>query len=235
MMNSGVLQITTKGSKIGQINALTVQEIGGYSFGTPSRITAQTSPGNKGLINIERQVNLAGPIQHKGVLILEGFLSGTFSKDTPLSCNGFLTFEQNYGMVEGDSASAAELCAILSSLSQLPLRQDIAITGSINQFGEIQAVGGVNQKIEGFYNVCKKVGLTGEQGVLLPYSNRNNVILSQEVTDALEKGTFHIWTINHIKEAMAMLTGHPAEKIYGEIQKTLDHFRKAYEKQLPLS
>lgn len=228
MLEEGVLKISVKGSKIAQINGLTVQEVGGYNFGTPSRITARTSPGEKGVINLERAVELSGPIQQKGVLILEGFLKGTFAQKMPLSCDCSLTFEQNYGAVEGDSASAAELCVILSSLSQTPLYQNIAITGSMNQFGEMQAVGRVSEKIEGFFKVCEKMGLTGDQGVIIPHSNKMNVILSEKVTDAVTAGRFHIWTASHVTDALTVLTGKPSQQIFSQAQKVLTTYSNLY-------
>ena len=227
-LHEGILNITTQGEKVGQINGLTVQDVGGFTFGSPSRITAQSSVGDEGVINIEHMVEMSGPIQHKGVLILEGFLRGTFARTAPLTCNCFITFEQTYVGVEGDSASAAELCAILSSLSGIPLRQNLALTGAINQFGEIQAVGGINEKVEGFFHACKKSGLTGDQGVLIPQANERNLLLSTEVVEAIEKEKFHLWSVKHVTEAISLLSGEPHRQIFSKVQKTLDVYGKIY-------
>lgn len=232
LYEEGVTSLHTEGTVVGQVNALTVQTVGSDSFGAPTRITARTYMGRKGVVNIEHMVKLSGPIQHKGVLGLEGYLRGTFSQHFPLSFSCYLTFEQSYVGIEGDSASLAELCAILSSLSEIPLRQDIAITGSINQFGEVQSVGGINDKIEGFFYICQQRGWTGEQGVIIPETNRDSVAVIPEVSDAISKGKFHIWTVDSIGDALEILTGVPAGQASftkdGVMQKTV--FGKAYQK-----
>lgn len=234
MVHEGIIHIATKGEKVGQVNGLTVQEVGGYEFGSPARITAQSSIGMKGMINIEHMVEMGGSIQHKGVLILEGFLRSYFAQDFPLSCNCSITFEQTYVGVEGDSASAAELCAVLSSLSKMPLRQDIAITGAINQFGDIQAVGGVSQKIEGFYKACKRKGLLNTQGVIIPRSNESSLVLSPEVSEAVEKDEFHIWSITHVTDALELLTKTSVKDIFKKAKKTLEGYDKSLKKRYGL-
>lgn len=210
MIGEGTLYIDTEGSKIGQVNGLAVYSYGEFMFGKPSRITAQTFMGNKGVINIEREAKLSGKTHDKGVLILSGYLGGKYGGKTPLALSATLTFEQSYSYVEGDSASAAELFAILSSLAELPIRQGIAVTGSINQKGEIQPIGGVNEKIEGFFDACKRKGLTGEQGVIIPKSNVKNLMLKKEVVEAVKEGKFHIYPISTVDEGIEILTGVPA-------------------------
>jgi predicted ATP-dependent protease len=176
-------------------------------FGRPSRISARVRPGTGKLVDIEREVELGGPIHAKGVLILAGFLGGRYALDVPLSLHASLVFEQSYGGVEGDSASTAELCALLSALADLPLRQDLAVTGSVNQAGEVQAVGGVSEKIEGFFDLCTARTLSGTQGVLIPASNVQHLMLRQEVIDACAAGRFAVWPIRTVDEAIALLTG----------------------------
>ena len=204
-LENGFTLIETKGSRVGVINGLSVLSTGEYSFGRPSRITVTTSPGNKGIVNIEREVNMSGPIHNKGVLILGGYLAENFAQEFPLSLNANICFEQNYGGVDGDSATGAELYALLSSLSKIPLKQSIAATGSMNQKGEIQVVGGISEKIEGFYSACKKQGLNDNQGVIIPKNNSRNLILSDEVTTAIEKGKFTIYTVERVEEAIEIL------------------------------
>jgi predicted ATP-dependent protease len=179
-------------------------------FGQPTRITATVGPGREGIIDIEREVEMGGPIHSKGVLILGGYLSHKYAQDKPLTLSARLVFEQSYEGVEGDSASSTELYSILSALSGLPIKQGTAVTGSVNQRGEVQAIGGVNQKIEGFYNVCKAKGLTGEQGVIIPMSNVKNLMLREEVVEAVRSNKFHIWTVETIDEGIQILTGVPA-------------------------
>lgn len=210
MIREGSLYIDTQGAKIGQINALSVYGYGEYFFGRPARITAQTFMGNKGVINIEREAKLSGKTHNKGVLILAGYLGGTYGQRAPLSLSATLTFEQSYSFIEGDSASAAELFAILSSLSELPINQEIAITGSVNQKGEIQPIGGVNEKIEGFFDTCKIQGFTGGQGVIIPKSNVKNLMLKKPISEAVRAGEFHIYPISHVHEGIEILTGVPA-------------------------
>jgi ATP-dependent Lon protease len=206
-IDDGTLMIDTSGSVVGQVNALSVYDLGDYAFGKPSRITAVTSLGNSGVINIEREADLSGNTHNKGVLILSGFLRARYGQESPIVMSASLCFEQSYGGVDGDSASSTELYAILSSLSGLPIRQEIAVTGSINQKGEIQPIGGVNEKIEGFFNVCRARGLTGTQGVIIPKQNVPDLMLDHEVIDAVEKGEFHIYPVGHVDEGIEILTG----------------------------
>jgi len=205
-----IIKIDVAGEKIGQVNGLSVMSLGDIEFGRPSRITAVTSPGQEGILDIEREAKLGGPIHTKGVLILAGFLAERFARERPLSLSARLVFEQSYSGVEGDSASSTELYAILSSLAGLPIQQGIAVTGSVNQRGEVQAIGGVNEKIEGFYEVCKLKGLTGAQGVMIPASNVKNLMLKEEIVEAVRAGQFHIWAVHTIDEGIALLTGAPA-------------------------
>ena len=202
-----VALIDTAGRHIGQINGLSVTELGGFSFGRPTRITCQVRPGSGKVVDIEREVELGGPLHSKGVLILSGFLAGRYALDTPMSLFASLVFEQSYGGVEGDSASSAELYALLSALADVPLRQDLAVTGSVNQHGEIQAIGGVNEKIEGFYDICEKRGLTGTQGVLIPQANVQHLMLRKDVLDACAAGRFAVHPIATLNEGIALLTG----------------------------
>jgi lon-related putative ATP-dependent protease len=203
----GTLLIDIDGAKVGQMNALSVYLLGDYEFGRPNRVTAVAYPGRTGVIDIERQAKLGGAIHTKGVLILSSLLNARYGRSQPLSLSASLTFEQSYDEVEGDSASAAELYAVLSSLAEIPLRQDRAVTGSINQLGQIQPVGGINEKIEGFFAVCKARGLTGDQGVIIPAANQRNLMLSREVIQAVRNKQFHIWTIRTVDEGIPILTG----------------------------
>lgn len=207
MIDKGLIFIDTTGSVIGQVNGLSVYDTGEYSFGRPSRITAKTGVGASGVINIEREAELSGPIHSKGVFILSGYLRSKYAQNKPMALSASLCFEQSYSGVEGDSASSAELYALLSDLANLPIRQDLAVTGSVNQKGEIQPIGGVNQKIEGFYAVCKSKGLTGTQGVIIPASNIEDLMLRQEVVDAVRQGRFHIYAVKTIDEGIELLTG----------------------------
>lgn len=199
--------ISTEGTHVGMVNGLTVLTVGRLSFGQPVRITAIASPGDEGVVDIEREVDMAGPIHSKGMLILSGYMRGRYMKHKAMGFNGSIVMEQNYSGVEGDSASSAELLALLSSLAELPMRQDLAITGSINQFGEIQPIGGVNEKIEGFYKICHTRGLTGKQGVIIPQSNTAHLMLNAEVRQAIADERFHVYSINHIDEALSLMTG----------------------------
>lgn len=207
MIDKGTIFIDTQGSVVGQVNGLSVYDTGEYSFGKPSRITAKTGVGTSGVINIEREAELSGPIHSKGVYILSGFLRDRYAQDKPLALSASLCFEQSYGGVEGDSASSAELYALLSSLSGLPLKQNFAVTGSVNQKGEVQPIGGVNQKIEGFFAVCKAKGLTGIQGVIIPHANIEDLMLHNEVIDAVKQDKFHIYAVKTIDEGIQLLTG----------------------------
>jgi len=210
MIDEGTLLVDTDGAVIGQINGLSVYLLGDYSFGKPSRLTVRTYLGKGGVVNIEREAKLSGPIHDKGVLILAGFFGERFARDKPLSLAASICFEQSYSGVEGDSASSAELYGLLSSLSGIPLKQGVAVTGSVNQHGKIQPIGGVNEKIEGFYAVCKAQGLTGEQGVIIPAQNVKNLMLKEEVIDAVRAGRFHIWAVSDVDVGIEILSGTPA-------------------------
>ena len=202
--------IDVSGSVVGQVNGLAVYDLGDFSFGKPSRITAQTYAGRSGVINIEREAALSGRTHDKGVLILSGYLGARFGRDRPLTLSASLAFEQSYQGVDGDSASSTELYAILSSLSGLPVNQNIAVTGSVNQMGEIQPIGGVNQKIEGMFDVCRLSGLTGNQGVMIPHQNVKNLMLREDVVEAIKQGRFHIYAVQTVDEGVEILTGQPA-------------------------
>jgi len=206
----GVFLIDTEGTRIGQINGLSVMESGGFAFGRPSRVTASVAVGREGIIDIERQALLGGPTHTKGVLILGGYLANKYAQDKPLSLSAKLVFEQSYGGVDGDSASSTELYAILSALSGLPVNQSFAVTGSVNQRGDVQAIGGVNEKLEGFFEVCKAKGLNGKQGALIPASNVQNLMLKEEIVQAAEEGKFTIYPVRTIDEGIEILTGVPA-------------------------
>ena len=208
----GVLKIDTEGEVVGQVNGLSVMDLGDMSFGRPTRITASTAVGPEGVVDIDREAKLGGPIHTKGVLILGGILAERFAGNMPLSLSARLVFEQSYSEVEGDSASSAELYALLSSLANAPVKQNIAVTGSVNQKGEVQAIGGVNQKIEGFYDICKAKGLTGQQGVLIPSSNVQNLMLREDVVEAIRDGKFSIYSVDSVDEGIEVLTGVPAGK-----------------------
>ena len=207
LINRGTIMIDAEGEVVGQVNGLSVYSLGDIAFGKPSRITAKTFLGRGGVINIERESQLSGPIHSKGVMILSGYLGAKYAQDKPLSLSASLCFEQSYEGVEGDSASSAELYAILSSLSEIPVKQNIAVTGSVNQKGEIQPIGGVNQKIEGFFQICQSKGLNGEQGVLIPHQNLRNLMLREEVVDAVRQGQFHIYSARTIDDGIEILTG----------------------------
>ncbi len=213
LIKEGTIFIDTEGAVIGQINGLAVYQLGDYNFGTPSRLTVRTYLGKNGIINIEREAKLSGSIHDKGLLILSGFFGERFGSDKPLTLSASICFEQNYGGIDGDSASSTELYALLSSLSRLPLRQDIAVTGSVNQLGKVQPIGGVNQKIEGFYALCKARGLTGQQGVIIPAANTKNLMLKTEVIKAVERGQFTIWKVDRIDQGIEILTGVEAGKL----------------------
>jgi predicted ATP-dependent protease len=210
MIEEETILIDTQGEVVGQVNGISVLPLGDYAFGKPSRITARTHVGKAGVVNIDRESELGGRIHNKGVMILTGYLGGKFAQDIPLAFSASITFEQLYEEVEGDSASSAELYALLSSLSGYPIRQDLAVTGSVNQRGQVQAIGGVNQKIEGFYNVCKLKGLTGDQGVIIPESNIKHLMLREEVVEAIDRGEFHVFPVAHIDQGIELLTSVPA-------------------------
>lgn len=208
----GTLRIDTEGSRVGQVNALSVLDLGNFVFGQPSRITATTRLGEGKIIDIERETELGGRFHSKGVLILSNFLASRFAQKVPLSVAASLVFEQSYGMVDGDSASVAELCALLSALGNIPIQQQLAVTGSINQLGDVQAIGGVNQKVEGFYDVCKAKGLTGDQGVLVPASNVRHLMLRPDVVEAVQRGEFAVYAVERIDDAIEILSGVTAGK-----------------------
>lgn len=212
MIQNGTIMIDTEGKKVGQINGLSIMSIGEYSFGKPAKITANTYVGKAGIVNVEREVELSGTSHSKGVMILSAYIGEKFAQERPLALSASLCFEQMYNGVDGDSASSTELYAILSSLSELPIKQNIAVTGSVNQKGEIQPIGGVTDKIEGFFHICKLRGLTGEQGVMIPYQNIKNLNLNDEVIKAVKDGLFHIYAIKNIDEGIELLTGVPAGK-----------------------
>ncbi len=201
------IYIDTDGTAVGQINGLSYLDVGGFSFGKPNRITARVRLGKGEIVDIEREAALAGPIHSKGVLILSGFLEGRFAQRYPLSLSASLVFEQSYGGIDGDSASSAELYALLSALADVPLRQDLAVTGSVNQHGVVQPIGGVNEKIEGFFDVCRERGLTGDQGVLIPASNTDHLMLRPDVVAAAEAGDFHVYPVETVDEGIELLTG----------------------------
>jgi lon-related putative ATP-dependent protease len=241
----GSIMIDVAGAVAGQINGLAVYQIGEYSFGRPVRITAETFMGKPGVINIEREADLSGSIHDKGVLILSGYLGSVFAQYHPLSLAISITFEQSYNDIDGDSASAAELYAILSSLSGIPIRQGIAVTGSVNQKGRVQVIGGVNQKVEGFFEVCREKGLTGAQGVIIPFCNVQNLMLRKDVVDAVRMRKFHVYRVSTVEEGIEILTGvsagrpdgegrYPPGTVFGEVQKKLktymDRARRARQK-----
>lgn len=229
--------IALAGEKVGQANGLTVLDLGDYRFGFPVRVTARTHAGDEGLLNIEREVELSGPIHDKGVLILHSYLTSLFAHIAPLALNASVMFEQEYSGVEGDSASCAEFYALLSSLADLPLKQSIGVTGAVNQHGEMLPVGGINEKIEGYFRSCETMGLDGKQGVLIPQRNRRHLMLDRRVVDAVAQGRFHIYTAEQASEGMELLTGvafgvlgeggYPADSVLGRAQKTLQDYRKA--------
>jgi len=234
----GDVLISLQGNEIGQLNGLTVVDLGDHRFGFPVRVTARTHAGGDGLINIEREVEMSGPLHDKGVFILHSYLSFLFAHNAPLALSAAIVFEQEYSGIEGDSASCAELYALLSSLSGLPLWQGIAVTGALNQHGEVLPVGGINEKIEGYFRVCAEAGLNGGQGVLIPHRNRRHLMLDRRVAEAVSQGLFHIHTVEHVTEGLELLTGMPAGQanasglypsgsVLGHAQKTLLAFRRA--------
>ena len=206
----GIVRIDIDGAVVGQINGLAVVEFADVAFGHPTRITANTFMGQEGVVNIERETSMAGPIHNKGLLTLSSYLGRVYAQDMPLALSARLAFEQNYGGIDGDSASSTELYCLLSSLADVPVKQNIAVTGSVDQFGNIQPIGGVNEKIEGFFAYCRERGLTGDQGVMIPWQNERHLMLSHEVVDAVRKRQFHIWTVKNIDEGIELLTGMPA-------------------------
>jgi lon-related putative ATP-dependent protease len=210
LIEDGTIVIDTEGERVGQVNGVAILDLGDHSFARPSRVTARVALGKGGIESIEREIELSGPIHSKGFMILTGYLAATYAQDCPLAVSATLTFEQSYDEIEGDSASSTELYALLSALSGLPIAQGIAVTGSVDQNGNVQAVGGVTRKIEGFYATCKARGLTGTQGVVIPAANVRNLMLDQEVVDAVRDGMFHVWTVRTIDEGIELLTGRRA-------------------------
>jgi ATP-dependent Lon protease len=207
LIGDGTLVVHIRGTSVGQINGLAVLDVGGYSFGRPARVTATVALGQAGVINIEREARMSGSTHDKGIMILSGFIRSRFGQQHPVAMTASICFEQSYSGIDGDSASSTELYALLSALSGVPLRQDLAVTGSVDQYGAVQAIGGVNQKVEGFYRVCKAIGLTGTQGVLVPRTNVSNLMLDPETTGAIERGEFHIYPIDSIDRGIEALTG----------------------------
>jgi lon-related putative ATP-dependent protease len=210
MILRNIALIETTGERIGQVNGLSVLSLAGHAFGTPTRITARVRPGTGRIVDIEREVELSGPLHSKGVLILSGFIAGRYALNAPMSLYASLVFEQSYGGVDGDSASSTELYALLSALAELPVRQELAVTGSVDQHGQVQAIGGVNEKIEGFFDVCAARGLTGTQGVLIPQANAQHLMLRADVVEACAAGRFAVYAVRTIDEGIRLLTGHDA-------------------------
>ncbi len=238
MIKNGVYLIDTKGQKVGQVNGLAVLGVGDYAFGRPSKITASVGVGREGIIDIERQAQMGGPTHTKGLMILSGYLNAMFARNIPLGLTARVVFEQSYSGVDGDSASSTELYCILSALAEVEIKQYIAVTGSVSQRGEVQAIGGVNEKVEGFFEVCKKEGLTGQQGCMIPESNVQNLMLKDEVVDAVKNGKFHIYPVRTIEEGIEVLTGLKGGKrlqdgsfepgsVFDRVQKRLDGMAEA--------
>jgi lon-related putative ATP-dependent protease len=237
LIREGILMIETGGARVGELNGIAVYDVGDYRFGKPTKITASVAVGRAGIVNIEREADLSGKSHDKGVLILAGYFRARFAQKVPLALSASLAFEQSYSGVEGDSASSTELYALVSALSGLPLRQDVAVTGSVNQKGEIQAIGGVNEKIEGFFDTCRAFGLTGRQGVLIPRANVDDLMLRKDVVAAIAEGKFRIFTISTAEEGIELLTGVAAglpdeegeyqpDTVYGLVQKRLAKMAK---------
>ncbi|WP_340121097.1 ATP-binding protein [Methylobacter svalbardensis] len=212
----GTILIDTEGESIGKVNGLTVLEVGCSSFGAPVRITTSVYPGSRGIVDVEREVELGQAIHSKGVMILSGYLGHTYAQQFPLAISGSIAIEQSYGYIDGDSASLAELCCLISALTRMPIKQTFAVTGSINQYGEVQAVGGVNEKIEGFFRLCQARGLNGQHAVIIPAANKRNLMLKQEVIDAVAKGLFAVYAVSRVDETLELLTGQPAGVLDGE-------------------
>jgi len=213
-LTDGTVLLDIAGSAVGRINGLSVMDMGDYAFGHPVRLTASVGPGRRGVVSIEREVEMSGPIHGKGVLILGGYLTRVCGQTGPLSLTATLVFEQQYGMVEGDSASLAELCVLLSAVASAPLRQDVAVTGSVNQHGQVQPVGGVTEKIEGFFDFCRAKGFTGTQGVFIPASNRRHLMLRDDVVEAVANGQFHVWLGEEVDDALQLLSGMGADDVH---------------------
>ncbi|MDX9801694.1 MAG: ATP-binding protein [Spirochaetia bacterium] len=232
MMEEGTIKICVEGKKTGVVNGLAVYDRGFYTFGRPFLVSATVAPGDEGIINIEREAGLSGEIYNKAVMIIEGFVRSCYGKNFPVSMFASICFEQSYGEIEGDSASSTEIYALLSAITELPIRQDIAVTGSVNQFGQIQPIGGVNEKIEGFYSICEKFGLTGTQGVIIPQSNVKNLVLEKTVKEAVRNGKFSIYPISHINEGISILSGIDAGEADEKGSFPAHSFNKLVEKKL---
>jgi ATP-dependent Lon protease len=241
LIAEGTVLMDVDGAAVGQVNGLAVYQMGDFSFGKPSRITAKTFMGRGGIVNIERESKMSGNSHDKGVLILGGYLGGKYAQQSPLSLSSSVCFEQSYNGVDGDSASSTELYAILSSLAEVPITQGIAVTGSVNQNGEVQAIGGVNFKIEGHYDVCRLKGLTGAQGVMIPQANVRNLMLRADVVEAVRAGRFRIYSVRTIDEGIEVLTGiaggargsdgtYPAGSVNDRVQKKLQLFTEQQKK-----
>jgi predicted ATP-dependent protease len=222
LIADATIMVDTEGDVVGQINGLAVLHTGDYVFGQPHRITAQTYLGRKGILNIDRESSLSGNFHDKGLLILTGYLNGKFAQSRPFPVSASIAFEQTYSRIDGDSASSTELYALLSSLSGIPIQQGIAVTGSVNQKGEIQPIGGVIEKIEGFFYVCKAKGFTGQQGVIIPHQNVKNLVLKDEVVSAVQEGQFHIWAVRTIEDGISILTDRNAEEVFEQVEQRLD-------------
>ncbi|MGH9462938.1 MAG: Lon protease family protein, partial [Vicinamibacteria bacterium] len=242
LIRDGVLMIDIDGARVGQVNGLSVYDLGDYRFGSPTKITAAVATGRGGIINIERESDLSGRTHNKGMLILAGYFRSRFAERRPVSLSASVAFEQSYNGVDGDSASSTELYALLSALSDLPIRQDLAVTGSVNQKGEIQAIGGVNQKAEGFFDVCRIRGLTGKQGVLIPESNVSDLMLRKDMVEAIKAGNFHVYPVRTVEEGIEILTGVPAgvqdeaghfssDSVYRRVSDRLEEMAKAVKEQ----
>ena len=232
----GAIFIDVAGKVVGQVNGLVVMGLGDYPFGLPSRITARVYMGRRDVVQIDRESSLSGPIHDKGVLILQGYLGGRYALDYPLTLSASITFEQSYGGVEGDSASSAELFALMSALANLPIRQDIAVTGSVNQLGQIQPIGGVTQKIEGFFQICQQRGLTSAQGVIIPRANLSNLMLNDDVIAAVRAGNFHVYAVETVDEAISLLTGKSAKAVHAAVDARLRYLAErlaAFEEHPP--
>jgi predicted ATP-dependent protease len=236
------LLIDTAGARTAQVNGLAVMQLGDYAFGRPSRITATARLGQGGVVDIEREAKLGGKLHSKGVMILSAYLADRYARNQPLSLAASLVFEQSYGTIDGDSASVAELCVLLSALADVPILQSLAVTGSVNQHGQVQAIGGVNEKIEGFFDLCAVRGLSGEQGVIIPAANVKHLMLNDAVVEAARTGQFHVYAVEHVDEALSLLTGleageadadgrYPPDSVNGRVQQRVEELvalRKRY-------
>jgi lon-related putative ATP-dependent protease len=231
MIDKGHILVQLQGEEVGQVNGLSVYVTGQYSFGKPSRITARTFIGQDGVINIEREAKMSGNIHNKGVMILSGYLGGKYAKDNPLSLSASLAFEQSYGDIDGDSASCAELIALLSAITGIPVKQNLAITGSMDQLGKVQPIGGVNEKIEGFFKVCQAKGLTGDQGVIIPVQNLDNLMLDDQVIKAVEEGKFSVYAIEDIDQAIELMMGRPAQEVHDQVQEIVDEYAEKVDEE----